>query len=249
MTLAIVTDQFIKDLLNKHGFTGKYFVVDKFGFNPDVAATTLEDIWSEGGIISYLSAAETMSVVSDDAADDGNPAGTGLQKVMLEGLDTDWKMITEEVTLEGVTPVVTSKSFIRVDRMFGTDVGSGEFNAGKITATASIAGSVQASMRAGLGQSEKSQFSIPLGFVGILIAWGSSVGKADDFEARLLTREFGKCWRTRSVEFLFEDSVEHTFHGQFHLHAKSDIKVTAIGGNINRPIESEYALILVEDKS
>lgn len=40
----------------------------KFGYNPDVA-TSFETVWDVGGTYPYLSAATTLDVVSDDAAD------------------------------------------------------------------------------------------------------------------------------------------------------------------------------------
>ena len=41
----------------------------KYAFNPLIVGT-IEDVWNEGGVLEYLNSAETMSIVSSDAADD-----------------------------------------------------------------------------------------------------------------------------------------------------------------------------------
>ena len=115
-------------------------VVNKFGYNADIDGTH-EDIWTTGGTLTRLSSAETMSVVSTSTADD--TGGTGSITIQIEGIDNDWDVLKESVTLNGTGAVTTTGSFLRINRMFITSSGSGQTNAGKITATASSAATVQ----------------------------------------------------------------------------------------------------------
>ena len=79
----------------------------KFGNNPSVG-DSLETIWAEGGLYSYLTAATVLKVSSSST--DDTSAGTGARTVELSGLDADYNEISELVTLNGQTPVNTKMS-------------------------------------------------------------------------------------------------------------------------------------------
>jgi hypothetical protein len=83
----------------------------------------LETIWAEGGLYSYLTAATVLKVSSSSVND--TSAGTGARTVELSGLDADYNEISELVTLNGQTPVNTTKLFLRINRMVVRSAGSG----------------------------------------------------------------------------------------------------------------------------
>lgn len=133
---------------------------NKFGYNSDVDTGT-ETIWSAGGTFSKMTAAATLSVVSTDANDDGDPAGTGANSVIIYGVDANWDTQTEVVTLNGTTPVITSATWLGVNRMSIYLAGTGETNAGVITATATGGGStLQAHIPIGEGSTQQAFFFV-----------------------------------------------------------------------------------------
>lgn len=79
----------------------------------------------------------TFYVASSDTGDNSTST-TGARKVYLEGLGGDWMPLTEEVTLNGQTPVATSNStWLRINKMFVSSVGTnGTTNLGHITVMA-----------------------------------------------------------------------------------------------------------------
>jgi hypothetical protein len=131
----------------------------KFGWNDDVDTGAQETIWSYGGLLSPLTTARTLSIVSSSAND--TAAGTGLRTVLVTGIDANRLEQAETVTLNGTTPVVTSASWLGVNRVTPTSAGSGLTNAGNITATASVDLTVQAYMAAGVGTTQQSFFFTP----------------------------------------------------------------------------------------
>jgi hypothetical protein len=134
----------------------------KFGKNPDIDTGSVpEDIISLGGEKLFPTAASTISIVSDDAQD--GVAGTGLQTVKLYGLDSDYNEINEEVTMTGLTPVVTTSSFLRVYRMYGTLAGSDQRAAGNIIATHDE-GNIS-EILLGNGQSQDATYTVPAGHI------------------------------------------------------------------------------------
>lgn len=147
--------------------------IRKFASTDVLSADVAEDIWYEGGTLSYLSSAETLNVVS--ASTDDTLAGTGARYILINGLDNDYNMVSETIVTNGTTNVETSNEYLRVYRCRVVGAGSGEKNAGKITFTASSAGTVQAAISAGDSITKLSHFTIPAGYTGISIDTNFSV--------------------------------------------------------------------------
>ena len=106
--------------------------------------------------------ARAHALVSGSAADAA--AGTGARTVRIYGLDADWNRQDEEVILDGVTPVNTVGSYLRVFRMRVTSAGAGGINAGLITATAATDATISAAIAIGVGQTLMAVYSVPAGY-------------------------------------------------------------------------------------
>ena len=74
-----------------------------------------------------------VSITSTSAND--TSAGTGARDILVIGLDGSWNPQIEFITPNGLTPVLGSLSFIRVDLLIVNDVGSTEQNDGDIYAS------------------------------------------------------------------------------------------------------------------
>lgn len=132
---------------------------NKFGYNAAVG-TSAEVVASWGGTYTPMTTARTLSVVSTDAADDGDPAGTGANSVIIYGVDANRHEQTVTVTLNGTTPVVTAETWLGVNRIVIALAGSGQVNAGTITATATTDLTIQGQVPAGEGTSQQCIFHI-----------------------------------------------------------------------------------------
>jgi len=142
----------------------------RFGHNTDLG-TSIEDIWSAGGVYSFPTSASTLEVLSD-STNDTNTAGSGARTVTIQGLDASWVEIEETVDLDGTTPVPTTALFLRVNRAFVTTTGTyGTGSDGDITIRISGAGATQAliletsadTVAWDYGQTQLGRYSIPAG--------------------------------------------------------------------------------------
>lgn len=132
------------------------------GHNPIVdIATDPEDVWEGGGLYPFQATASTLSVVSTSAND--TAAGTGARTILISGLNSAYAPITEVVTLNGLTPVITTNSFLRINLCTTTSSGSGEVNAGDISVNVSGGGALQALLRAGYGFNRSAVYTVPAG--------------------------------------------------------------------------------------
>lgn len=154
-------------------YTGS--VVRFGGRNP--ATTTGETNISDLGLgITYAGiAAAKLQVSSSSADDDGSPAGTGAQIVRVQGLDANYNILVEDITLNGQTQVESAGTFLRVFDAQVLMAGSGYINAGDIyviktgtggTVTAGVPGTLTSAyvkILAGKGRGTSGMFTVPLG--------------------------------------------------------------------------------------
>ena len=133
----------------------------KFGYNTDVDTAAAETVWSFGGRWSRLSTARTLQFVSTSAQD--GAAGTGFRQILVTGVGPSYTYQTETVTLNGTSVVTTTSTWLGVNRITATSVGSAKVNAGNITATATVDATVQAYIPAGVGTSQQAIFTTPAG--------------------------------------------------------------------------------------
>lgn len=140
----------------------------KFGRNPSVAASTIEDIWSVGGAYSgWLQAASAVRVKAGGNANDTS-GGSGAQTVTIVGLDETWAEASETVTLAGASASSpTTTTFIRVHRAYVAGVGTyGGANAAAIdieTTGGTLLARIGYENSQGLGQTQMMMYTVPLG--------------------------------------------------------------------------------------
>lgn len=209
--------------------------IHKYGRNPDIDVISgFEAIWNGGGEYTGFNAvaAEIVTVVSSDAADDS--AGTGARTIKLFGLDTNGFEQTEIVTLDGATPVDSVKEYLRLDRAKCMTAGSGGTNAGVITIRQkTTTANIFAVLPIGYGSTMIAAYTIPAGKVGLYDAWFSSfAGKTTaDCNVRLNKRESGGCWQVQE-EHTLRSAGSSAFPREFKvpkdgLPALTDIYVSA----------------------
>jgi len=98
---------------NVPGYSG----MQKFGSNPDVDTGAAEDIWDFGGLYTFSTSADIDRVISTSASDTGD--------ITILGLDTNWAVVSQTLTLTGQTAVVLTTNLIRVYRAY--NAGASDF--------------------------------------------------------------------------------------------------------------------------
>lgn len=141
-----------------------------FGSNTTVG-TSFEIIREAGGAHTWLSAAATHEISSSSTDDDAG--GSGALTILVTGLDANYVIISETVTMDGLTPVSTSKSYLRINEAHVVTAGAGETNAGDIYVTEDGGNFtngvpddlalVEEKIPATFGRSESTIFTVPAG--------------------------------------------------------------------------------------
>ena len=103
--------------------------------------------------------ATTLNIVSTSTADDDG--GTGTNAIYISGIDGNRDEQFELVTMDGTTNVVTTTTWLGINRVAMFLCGTGQVNAGIINITATTGGSQMAQMPAGGGVTQQCIFHIP----------------------------------------------------------------------------------------
>lgn len=153
--------------------------LNKFGHNSDVG-TTWETIWSGSALYPYMTVADQLEIVSDDA--DDASAGNGARTLQIFGLDANWNEINETITMTGVTQVVTTASFRRVFRAKVITAGSTGINEGTILIRDQDTNTTRAQVDPLIGQTLMAVWTVPAGHTFYGTSWyaGSAVAKVID---------------------------------------------------------------------
>ncbi len=222
--------------------------VNKFGRNADVDIGT-EDVWGGGGTWVGPTAARVHAVVSSSAAD--TSAGTGARTVTVYGLDANYAALQETVTMNGVTPVNTSGSYIMIHRMLVATAGTGGVNAGIITATAATDATITITIQANVGQSQLGIYMVPAGYTAYCYRFGGNIGGAANarISVELMAKPFGGAWNMKaSIDLQVGGSTadDRVFDPPLSVVGeKGLVKARATADTNNTTVNGHFDLVLV----
>lgn len=145
------------DLQVARGQIDGHSTVNIYGYQPAVGTTSIP-VWENATAYTYPVSAITM-YISGTAGDTA--------QITIVGLDANYAAISEVVTMNGATPVATTKQYFRINSMF-VSVGSATNPAG-IVYLKNQAGTVTyAQINAGVGRTQAAIYTVPAGYTYFL---------------------------------------------------------------------------------
>lgn len=222
-----------------------------FGYNADVD-TSEESVWPDGGTIPHPTVASVLKISSSSAND--TSAGTGARTVYIEGLDGDYEVVSETVTLNGQTAVNTTNSYLYVNSFYVVTVGSGESNAGNInagtgTVTAGVPAVLYDIIAAGYNARTTGHYCVPAGYTGYLIQGVFSSGQASGSTAVTgFLKQHGPdgILRVGAVTTVNNSTADYLFEMPLQIPEKNCVGATAIGASANNAVSSYFNIVLIK---
>lgn len=149
--------------------------VNIYGFQVSVTTTNIP-VWEVAGAYAYPASATTMHLASSVNTGEDLSGTT----ILIQGLDADYNMISETLSLTGTTVATTTKSYLRINAM---SVATGA-PTGTITLK-NLANSVTyAQINPSIGRAQMAIYTVPAGYTFYLSrvdAYTSANGSSADW--------------------------------------------------------------------
>jgi hypothetical protein len=225
-----------------------------FGYNPDVD-TSIETVWPHGGILPFPSAALQIKVSSDSVND--TSAGTGARTVYVEGLDGNYNVISETITMNGQTAVLTTRSYLHINNCYVATAGSLNSAAGNIyfgtgTVTAGVPATVYDIILFDYNARITGSYSIPAGYTAYIEQGLFSAGQVTGSNAvtgRLVVYGEDNIRRTAAVVTLNNGTADYAFEYPIAIPEKTTIEAQAVGAAANNACSSMFILVLIKNNA
>jgi len=229
------------ELQVQRGQVGWHETNFKFGFNP-LIVDSLETIWAQGGLYTYLSSASTLYISSSSTNDDVGDTGATSAKV--SGLDANYNEISVTVDLDGQTGVQLgdASNWIRVNRIQVMSAGSGGANAGVLyvgteaTPSSGVPTNKYATVAIGDNQSLMALWTVPRGYTAYLYQTKITVATEANNKYGIISvvsRPDGGVFNVKDKFVTVLDSVTQEYNFPLKFEEKTDIEVRAIGSSSN----------------
>lgn len=235
------------ELQVSRGQIAGHSVVQVFGYNPDVDQTE-ESVWPDGGTVPHPTVASVLDIVSTSTDDDGDPAGTGARTVFIEGLNTTYEVVSETVTLNGTTNVQTVNSYMYINQFYVASVGSGEVNAGEITAK--LGATLYDMIAVGYSNRTTAHYCVPAGYTGYMAEGIVTAGQASgSTSVTLFLKQHSPngILRVGAVTTLNNGSVQYDFTFPYVIPEKNCVGASAIGSANNNSVSTFFNIVLIKN--
>lgn len=245
--------------ISKGDVTGLSFT-HKFGNAPDFDTGDNEiTIWDGANDAGLAAMAYTYSSTADidrlSSSDNGDT-----QDIEVQGLDTNYDLVNQTITLTGQTPVALTTSLIRVFRL--KNVGSTDLagdcycfvNGATTGGVPDTATDVRAVILIGNNQTEMAVYTVPNGKTGYLRSWfAASAGakKATNYVMKLQARPDGQVFQLKHRTSVSDGfPYQHEYVEPEVFAAKTDIAMTAqvtAAGITDASVSAGFDIVLVDD--
>lgn len=215
--------------------------IHKFGAVPAMSQNQTGTVWDVNDTSYPWSSFSSAGVLNVDR----NASESASTVVTIQGLDSDYHEISEDVTLTATANNTTSNSFIRFNRAFvssGTGTNSYDIVIQKETTTVGT-------IKANNGQTLMAVYTIPANHTGYLTRGDSSVQSGADATVNFYVRPNEGSFRVQhSCEVVGTGGQYHyPFTPPFKLLEKSDLDVQATVRSNNARCTAVFDIILIKN--
>ena len=195
-----------------------------FGHNTSVAAA-LETVYHGSNLKTYLAAAERLQVTSTDADDTG--AGNGARTLTITGLDTNYDVLVETVTMNGVANVLTDASFLRLTSLIVATAGVTGYNEGSITVSNNADTVVLDTIVVRENKNHSASYTVPAGYTGYITNTFATESSTKGCEFSFWVRLFGGLWTMQKAVVLLDSSIVMVHQIPMKLPQRADVEIRA----------------------
>jgi hypothetical protein len=201
-------------------------IVNIIGFNTAISTTFAELNFTNSLFDPSLTNGK-INVVSTSNSDT-TTAGTGIQSLLLSGLDTGYNQITETVALNGTTGAMTTNDFHRLNSVLALSIGTNKSAVGTINFNAVSSANIHAVMRAGDSTCYIGRYTTPSGYSLYSNGVSTTCGSADEITLKLQLKLTGLPLQDSGlvvITYANSNNITNNFHQR--VPEKTDIIILA----------------------
>ena len=194
-------------LMVQRGLYTDMSFINVYGRNTNAAMLT---IWPLPTSYSTPTGAQLLNVVSNNSND--SSGGIGARTVFIEGLDGNYDIVSETITMNGMTTVVTTNQYIALNNVYVATAGSTQWAEGTITFTQQSSGQQLAAIRANINVAESAVYTVPRGytaFINELFITGFNTTSNTTCHVVLQTKTSSGVFLTQALIILTGNLVNH----------------------------------------
>lgn len=222
----------------------------QYGYNSDLTADVTENIWDFGGLYTYSTIADIDTISSSSVLD--------TQDIILQGMDENYNIITQRVTLNGTSKVTLDTPLLRIWNAYNdseTDLAGAVYIYVDGAITAGIP-DVDTTIRAYIDNGNNTTLmmmrTIPAGYTGFMAQLDTTLGgrKSGYITIVRWQRKFGKTWQITSIRDLASTGTSVHHHGTTILKPiieKTDVQLKVIGNAIGLTCGASAQIYLVKN--
>ena len=232
------TDVFNSYLIDKSGST------ETLGTSP----ATMVTVWDGAGLYPWTTfTGSGAHIFVASATDDAKMRGVA---ITIEGLDSNYNLISEVVTLDAsdtTTVQETTQNFYRIVNAIVTGTNTNSIpNDYDITFKyGSSGGTVVAKILATYGATQSCTYTIPAGYQAFILSVNGSSGQQDEITTMIWKRPFNSAWSQVKTFKFVSGTFEHNMRTPLVFNEKTDIEIRAYALVESSRIGTEFQLLLV----
>ena len=214
-------------------------VLNLFGYIANVG-TTYVPLWGVNSVYTFPTQGLVMTVTSD-ATDDG-------KVIVITGLDEDYNIVSEQVTLDNGTPPTTAQEFFRVNSVMTLDANGSSNPTNNVTIA--NGGTTYAQIIGGEGASQSTVYTVPAGYAYYLNRISGFSGTSESEGDVLLRNRVGLpngvVLNVGQTSFYQELGINRQYPFRYAEKTDLQIQVRSISGTNRISVFAEGVLIQEE---
>ena len=218
-----------------------FHLVHKFGMNEAVGSAE-ETVWSQGGLYPWALFDSGAITVYARSTATGDTSGS----LELQGLDENYNIQTDSISLAGQTLVASTKQFTRVFRArFRGESHAGALEVYATNAVNSV--NMVAHVPAAQSSSEVAIYTVPRNHVARLTSYTVSASKNVEAGIRLKSRRPGEGFVTESLAEVFQTTLVQEFPKGLQFKGLTDLDfrcVNSATSSSNSTVSVTFNLLL-----
>jgi hypothetical protein len=220
------------------------FHVHKFGRNTSPANGNEETVWDGSNLYPWA----TWAAGADNVYLKSSATGDESKTIFIQGLDADFNVQSETVTLDATnstTGVASANTYVRLFRMYNSGNTAFVGNVGAHYGSAS--GTLVAQVLIGQEQTLMGVYTVPAGHTAYLMKYDFSGSANAAIASRLLFREPNGVFRIQHSGAVYGGQYDYEFQIPLSIPEKTDIDLRLTASTGSAVLGGNFNLIVVKE--